>query len=240
MNYYTAEAKFWFNVLDAALKIPGAKIDREAFLQKTYEQYCNQETVDKILQVGTHDAGIEVTLMERMANESIKQHTAIVTTSSFVAGIPGGLAMAATIPADVAQFYYHIIVEAQKLAYIFGLQSIDDEGDNFKEIVTVFIGVMGGISEAENALKDMATDQFSKKLTRTTIGKVLDKTIVHVAGIIGRQLTQKSVGGFIAKVIPLVGGIMSGGMTLFSYYPMCTKLKRKLYDIVEIKKIEEK
>jgi uncharacterized membrane protein len=155
-----------------------------------------------------------------------------------VAGIPGGLAMAATIPADVAQFYYHVIIEAQKLAYLFGLQSIEDEGNNFKEIVTVFIGVMGGIGDAENALQDIIRDQFSKKLTRTTIGKVLDKTTVHVAGIIGRQLTQKSVGGFIAKVIPLVGGIMSGGMTLFSYYPMCNRLKRKLYDIVEIKKVE--
>ncbi len=240
MNNHTAEAKFWFAVLDTALKIPGAKIDREVFLQKAYEKYCNQETVDTILQVGTYDAGIEVTLMERMANDSIKQHTGIVTASSFAAGIPGGLAMAATIPADVAQFYYHVIVEAQKLAYLFGLQSIDDTGDNFKEVLTVLIGVMGGITDAENALQDVISNQFSKKLAITTLGKVLDKTVVQIAGVIGRQLTQKSVGKIIAKVIPFVGGIMSGGMTFFSYYPMCNKLKRKLYGMVESKKIENK
>ena len=145
MENYTSEAQFWFNILDVALKLPGVKIDREMFLQKVYEPYCDQATVDKILMVGTHEAGIEITLMEKIAVDIIKQHTRIAAGSSFVAGIPGGLIMAAAIPADVAQFYYHVIVAAQKLAYIFGLKSIDDTGNNFKEVLTVFIGVMAGI-----------------------------------------------------------------------------------------------
>jgi hypothetical protein len=232
MDNYTPEAKFWFSILDAALKIPGAKIDREVFLQKTYEKYSNQETIDKILQVGTQEAGIELTLMDRMANDSIKQHTKIATTTSFVAGIPGGLVMAATIPADVIQFYYHVIVQAQKLAYIYGLKPIDNTDDSFKEILTVFIGTMIGIGDAENTLKEVLDEQFNKKLAKITIGKVLDKTTARIAAVIGVQLTKKSIGRVVAKAIPFIGGIVSGGMTYFSYRPMCNNLRRKLYDVV--------
>jgi hypothetical protein len=236
MEGYTNETRFWFNILDAALKLPGAKIDREIFLQKTYEKYCNLATVDKILQVGSYEAGIEITLMERMASDVIKQHSSIATGSSFIAGIPGGLMMAATIPADVAQFYYHVIVAAQKLAYIFGLKSIDDAGNNFREVLTVFIGVMAEIGEAENTLKEVVDEQFSKKLARITLGKILDKTIAHIAAVISFQLTKRSIGRVIAKAVPIVGGIVSGGMTLFSYMSMCNRLKNKLYDLIEMKR----
>jgi hypothetical protein len=36
------------------------------------------------------------------------------------AGIPGGLAMLGTAPADFAQFYAHVFRVAQKLAYVSG------------------------------------------------------------------------------------------------------------------------
>jgi uncharacterized membrane protein len=239
MENYTKEAKFWFTVLDTALKLPGAKIDREVFLQKTYEKYCDQNTVDRIMQDGAYEAGIEVTLMDRMANDIISYHANIATTSSFIAGIPGGLAMAATIPADVAQFYYHVIVAAQQIAYIFGLKSIDEAGNNFKEMLTIFIGVMADIGDAENTLKDVVDDQFSNNITKITLGKILDKTIAHVAAVIGVQLTKKSIGRTVAKAVPLFGGVVSGGMTLFTYKPMCNRLKQKLYDIVETKRYEK-
>ncbi|MDR2516060.1 MAG: hypothetical protein LBC88_01615 [Spirochaetaceae bacterium] len=219
-----------------ALKFPGAKIDREMFLQKTYEKYCDQATVDNILRVGAHEAGIELTLMERMAGDTIKQHTGIAAGTSFVAGIPGGLVMAATIPADVAQFYYHVLVAAQKLAYIFGLKSIDDTGNNFREVLTVFIGVMAGVGEAEHTLNEVIDSQFNKTLAHITLGKILDKTVARIAAVIGVQLTKKSAGRIIARIVPFVSGIVSGGMTLFSYVPMCNRLKHKLYDSIEIKK----
>jgi len=236
MTNYTPEAKFWFNILDTVLKIPGAKIDRKAFLQKVYEKYCDKETLDTILQAGINEAKIEVTLMDRMAIESIEHHTKIATTTSFIAGIPGGLVMAATIPADVIQFYYHVVAEAQELAYIFGFQSIEDTEDNFKEILTILIGVMAGIEDAEKNLTGIFVSQINKKLTKITLEKVFDKTIARIAAVIGIQLTKKGIGRTIARAIPFIGGIISGGVTLFSYFPMCNRLRRKLYDEVEAKK----
>lgn len=40
-----------------------------------------------------------------MANKLIIKRTSQSSIASFVAGIPGGLAMAATIPADIMQFF---------------------------------------------------------------------------------------------------------------------------------------
>lgn len=40
-----------------------------------------------------------------MAKRIINERTIVSTGASFVAGLPGGLAMAATIPADMLQFY---------------------------------------------------------------------------------------------------------------------------------------
>ena len=238
MANYTPEAKFWFSILDTVLKIPGAKIEREEFLKKVYEKYCDQKTIDNIVKNGTFEAGIEITLMDKMACDSIEHHTKIATTTSFIAGIPGGLVMAATIPADVIQFYYHIVIEVQKLVYIFGFQSIDDKEDYFKEVLTILIGVMAGIDEAEKNFNDVFGSQISKKLTKITLEKVFDKTIARIAAVIGVQLTKKSIGRTIAKTIPFIGGILSGGVTLFSYFPMCNRLRRKLYDAME-KKIGE-
>jgi len=232
---YTPEAKYWFSILDTVMKFPGVKIDREIFLQKAFEKYCNQETIDRILQDGTIDAGIEITLMDRIAIESIKQHTAITTSISFVAGIPGGFAMAATIPTDVLQFYYHIIVQAQKLAYIFGLKTVDEIDQNFKELITIYIGIMAGIADAENLLKNVIDNRFNFKITKMTIGKVLDKTIAHIASLIGNKLTKKGIGIIIAKMVPFISGIVSGGVTLFSFFPMCNRLRGKLYDLIESK-----
>ena len=51
-------------------------------------------------------------------NNPIGQDGRRTTALSFAAGIPGGLAMAATIPADVAQFFGMALRLAQELAYL--------------------------------------------------------------------------------------------------------------------------
>jgi hypothetical protein len=234
MEEYTKEAKTWFTILDAALKIPGAKIDREKFLQKAFEKYCNRETVDKILQVGTEEAGVEITLMEKVSADIISQHTRDATISSVVAGIPGGLAMAESIPADVIQYYYHVIVAAQQIAYTYGFKSVEDA--EFKPFLTLLIGQMSGIAEADTAFKELAAAQFNKKIGKITLGKILDKTITRVAVAIGVQLSKRGIIKAGIKAVPLVGGIVSGGMTFLQLKPMCDNLKNKLYDSIEAKR----
>jgi hypothetical protein len=232
----TNEAKVWFNVLDAALKLPGSKIDREIFLQKQYEQYCDAGTVERILQNGAANACVELTLMDKIASDIIGQHTKMAAAVSFAAGIPGGLAMAATIPADIAQFYYHVIVVAQKMAYIYGLGNIDEDNECFTSVLTVLIGVMAGIEEANETMNKLMTAQFTKNLGKITLGKILDKTVIRIAIVIGLNLTKRSVLKSVAKVVPIIGGLVSGSVTLLSFLPMCNNLKNKFSDTISAAK----
>lgn len=236
MENRTNKAKVWFNVLDAVLKLPGSKIDREIFLQKQYEQYCDVGTVEKILQNGAVNACVELKLMDKIVSDIIGQHAKMATAVSFAAGIPGGLAMAATIPADIAQFYYHVIVVAQKMAYIYGLGNIDEDNECFISVLTVLIGVMAGIEEANKTMNELVTAQFTKNLGKITLGKILDKTVIRIAIVIGLNLTKRSVLKSVAKVVPIIGGLVSGSVTLLSFLPMCNNLKNKLSDTINTAK----
>jgi hypothetical protein len=146
--------------------------------------------------------------------------------------------MAATIPADIIQFYYHVIVTAQELAYVYGFNKAEDS--QFKEFLTILIGVMNEIPEAEDAFKKLADDEFSGKLGKAALGKMLDKAIVKIAVQISVQLGKRGMLKAVTKAVPLVGGIVSGGVTYFQFKPMCDNLKNKLYDAVEAKRNTKK
>jgi hypothetical protein len=148
--------------------------------------------------------------------------------------MPGGLAMAATIPADIAQFYYHVIVAAQKLAYIYGIGNIDEDNEYFKQVLTIFIGVMAGIEEANNTMNDLMRAQFTKNLDKITLGKILDKTVTRITIVIGLNLGKRSVLKSAVKVIPIIGGLVSGSVTLLSFLPMCNNLKNKFSDTIHL------
>jgi hypothetical protein len=186
---------------------------------------------------GSEEAGIEITLMERTAKEAISSHVKTATITSTAAGIPGGLAMAATIPADLIQFYYHVIVIAQQIAYIYGFKSVDEA--QFDEFLTILIGEMMNIAEANSAFKELVMEQFSQKIGKITLGKILDKTVAHVAIEISVQLGKRSILKSFTKAVPLVGGVVSGGMTYAQLKPMCDNLNNKLYDSVEAKRLKK-
>ena len=93
------------SVLETAAKLPLVHIDREKFLTDNLSKVCTTEQLNKALDCGTLQAGIAVNLLDSIANAVINAETLKVTTISAAAGLPGGLAMLATIPADLAQFY---------------------------------------------------------------------------------------------------------------------------------------
>lgn len=224
----------WYNVLGAALLIPGAKVDRKDFLMQEFKKYCNPETIEKIVKGGTVKAGVEVRLMDKIADEAILFHTGIATSLSFAAGIPGGLTMLATVPADIAQYYYHIIVIAQKLAYIYGFAELGMSEDNFKSLLTLLIGVMVEVEDADKTVLEVFSAQVSKDVTALVLEKALNKIVLRIAVALSYRLTGKSVFKSIWKAIPVVGGVVSGGITYFTYSPMCNKLKEHLHKSTEV------
>ena len=107
-------------ILLETTKLPIVKIDRESFLRKELQNRYTKEIVEKAIQYNLAYAGICVEDINKIAKSCIAAETMKVTTISATAGLPGGLAIIGTIPADLAQYFGHILRILQKLIYLYG------------------------------------------------------------------------------------------------------------------------
>ena len=90
-------------IINSAIQIPGVKVNRTAFLAEIFanENFELQDIID----LGPIGVNIPRERLSHIASKLIFKRTSQSSIASFVAGIPGGLAMAATIPLDVLQFF---------------------------------------------------------------------------------------------------------------------------------------
>lgn len=154
--------------------------------------------------------------------------------------MPGGFAMAATIPADIAQYYGYMLRAAQKLMYLYGFPEIDTEERNHKfdsetmNTLIICLGVMYGVQGANTALKAMAGalgKGIEKKLLKTALTKGTIYPIVKsISKWFGVNMTKQVFAGFFKKAIPVIGGVIGGGITYLSFKPCCDKLRSSLQD----------
>lgn len=91
-------------ILANAIKIPGVRVDRREFLAQQFAKYDTYGNMHTILDKGPLEAGISLAVIDKMAKTLIEKRTLLSTAASTAVGLPGGLAMAATIPADTLQF----------------------------------------------------------------------------------------------------------------------------------------
>lgn len=229
------EINLWNKVMGAALAMPGVKVDREEFLRKELQNYCSPQQLEQAIS-GRTISYISKDVIDRIANSCINSHTAKVTAISTVAGIPGGFAMAATIPTDIAQYYWNVFVVAQKLAYLYGFPDLRDEKGNLTDVasdmLTLFVGVMMGAVAANNVIRGIAKE-LAKQVTKRIPQKALTKTMYYpiikqIAKWIGVKLTKETFAKGLGKAIPILGGIISGGLTLAAFHPSAKRLQHRL------------
>lgn len=183
-------------------------------------------------------AKIPTNIIDGIADEAIKYERNCVSGISTVLGMPGGMAMAATIPADIAQYYGYLLRATQKLMYLYGFPAIDLEekgqvlASETMNILMICLGVMYGVAGANNALKRMAkalAAGVEKQLLRKALTKGTIYPIVKsIAKWFSVKMTKEVFAGFFKKAIPVVGGVLGGGITFFSFKPCCDKLKATL------------
>ena len=156
-------------ILANILKTPGIKVDRRQFLSTTFKSK-NQEQFDALIKKGPIEAQISQHELSKIAKNLINKRTAQSTSASFLAGLPGGIVMAATIPADVAQFFAITLRLAQELAYLYGYEEIWIEDNIVDEKVMnemiLFLGVMFGVSGSTTILK-LVSSGLSKQIMKT-------------------------------------------------------------------------
>lgn len=220
--------------ITAAVKIPGVKVNRDEFLA---EQFAGSDVnIQDIITLGPVEAGVSREDISSMANKLIIKRTSQSSIASFAAGIPGGLAMAATIPLDVMQFFGMALKLAQELSYMYGAQDlwvdgkIDDE--RVRSQLIMYCGVMFGVSGAVSGVRVLST-QIAKTTLKKLPQKALTKTfwypIVKQFGkVIGVKVTKSTVAKGVSKAIPVIGGVISGGLNFASMLPMAKRLYNAL------------
>ena len=226
------------DVIIMGLKVPGIRINRANFLQSELKKNYPQEVIDDAIAHNPLHAKIPPEAIDRIADEVIKYERACVSGISAALGAPGGIAMAATIPADIAQYYGYMLRATQKLLYLYGFPEIDTEekGQKFDSetmnILIICMGVMYGAAGANNALKAMAK-ALASGVEKQLLKKALTKGTIYpivksVAKWFSVKMTKEVFAGFFKKAIPVVGGVIGGGITFVTFKPCCDKLKASL------------
>lgn len=224
------------------MNTPGVRIDREKFLRSELQKSYPKSIIDDAVQRTPALAGLPREMTDRIADDVIQNERIKVSGISAVLGAPGGAAMAATIPADIIQYYGYTLRAAQKLLYLYGFPQIDTSENELAldtgtmNTLILCLGVMYGVGGANKALLAMTQALgrgVERKLMNTAVTKGAIYPIVKkTAQWFGVRMTKDVFAGFFKKAIPVVGGLVGGGLTYAAFKPCCEKLKNTLKDTI--------
>lgn len=221
-------------IICKAIQIPGVKVDRNKFLAEIFSSKV--DLLENIINNGPIVVGITREEINNIANRLIMKRTSQSSIASFAAGIPGGLAMAATIPADILQFFGMSLRLAQELSYLYGADDLWENGkiddEKVKNQLILYCGVMFGVSGAVSGVRVLST-QVAKTALKKIPQKALTKTFWYpmlkkICSFVGYTLTKKTLASGVSKAIPVIGGVISGTINFASMMPMARKLNDTL------------
>ena len=224
--------------LKKLVRLRGVRISREDFLrQELRKLHLSDAEIERAIASNPLSAGVSPKSLDKLANDVISFETKKSTALSFAAGIPGGLVMLGTVPADLTQYYVHSLRIMQKLAYLYGwkefLTDLDDVDDETIAQMGLFFGVMLGVGGAAESLRDFArlivAPAIEKRIARKALMKTTWYPVVKKSlKVIGVSVTKQSMAKTVSKIVPLIGGVISGGMTFVALQTQATRLKQHL------------
>lgn len=233
-------AEFAMEFLGRIARLRGVRVDRARFLAAELRKAGVPEA-DVALAVVERPAaaGIDSAVLDAIATQAIAFETRKSSAMAFAAGIPGGAAMAAAIPADLAQYYVHAFRIMQKLAYLYGWQALlDDMEETDDESVAVLasmLGVMMGVGGANQAIGAFAARTVQPAIRRNVARQALTKTpwypvLKSVLRQVGVKITKDTVAKSAAKVVPVLGAAVSGSLTYAGLSTQSRRLMAHLRD----------
>ena len=227
------------DIIIQASKLPIARVDRRSFLRKELIKHYPEDTVQLAIERNPAYAGIDKYTINKIANQVIQYETNKASGISFAAGLPGGLAMAATIPADIAQYFAFTLRAMQEIAYLYGFEEFDFDKDsidsNTMNEIMIFLGVMFGFQSANQGVKIIA-QAATQKVSKSLASKALTKTTIYpivkkVAQTLGLRMTKQIFADGVSKVVPVLGGAVAGGLTYATFKPNCIRLKHSFWNL---------
>lgn len=232
--------QFAYEIMKRAASLKVVKIDRGEFLRTTIKKHCPEVDATLVVASTPIEAGVAPRDLDQIALDVIEFETKKCAGLSFLAGIPGGVALAGAVPADLAQYFAHVMRIEQKLAYLYGWQSFlspeDEVDDETLMKLIVLMGIMLEVGGVANSVTKFATDVAQKSIARTIERQALTKTFFYtpmknVLRVLGVNLTKQTFAKSVSKVVPVVGGVVSGGLTYASFKPGAERLRRYLREL---------
>lgn len=234
-----AEQDIALQVLQQVVKLPVVKVDRGKFLVDKFSKEIDPQDLSILVEQGPV-ALLSQESLDRVAKACIMDNVLLASGTSVLAGLPGGLAMAITIPADVAQFYAFSLKLAQELGYIYGFENLwtsrEELSEEAQDTLLLYLGVMLGVSGSAALLRAGGV-AVAKQVMKTVPQKALTKTLWYpilkkVLKIFGINLTKGGLAKGMGKFIPILGGVISGGITFATMKPMGESLQKELSKLV--------
>lgn len=174
-----AEQDLAMQVLQQVVKLPVVKVDRSKFLVDKFSKELGPQDIPTLLEQGPTSL-LSQEILDRVANACIRDNVLLASGTSVLAGLAGGLAMAITIPADVAQFYAFSLKLAQELGYIYGYEDLwasrEELSEDAQNTLLLYLGVMLGVNGTA-ALLRAGGITIAKQVMKTVPNKALTKTL---------------------------------------------------------------
>lgn len=231
----TTNVTGWSKLMSAILNLPGVKVDRVEFLVKALRPHCTDEEIKKAALQRPIDV-ISEKLAAKIADKYITKETEKATLISTVSGIPGGASVFVAIPIDLVQYYYHTVIIAQKLAYLYGYPDLRDRTGKMKPsaygLLLIFLGVMLGSDASTRAVKKVArtlSQDAASHLPQVNVPAVVWLPIAESMSkwmrekVFKRPLTKRLI-----KAVPLLGGVVTGCLTYMSFKPNAKRLQKAM------------
>ncbi len=218
---------------ELALKIPGVKVNRTAFLKHQLRPYISDAKLNLISEKKTYDIA-EGKILDLVANATIKNHVRAVTLLSAASGVPANPLIAVGLAsADIVQYFAQVLMLAQKIAYIYGFPDLMDENENFTEVsksmLFVLLAVAFGCKVGDQKIR-LVLAALAKGVEKRLPKHALMHTwwypiIKKIAPWFAKSMTKEKLGAIVGKAIPLIGMPLSGGFTYFSFRKAAKHLK---------------
>ncbi len=223
-------------VLAQAIRLPGTGVNRTSYLTEVIGRK-HAQLVRRAIETTPAHAGLSPRDIEKIAKKSLGKDGRRTTALSFAAGIPGGVAGAVTIPADLVQFYGYLVRSIQKLTYLYGWRDLVHVDASQTDVATasalvILLGVMAGVQRADDALARLARLRASvaddARLRTALAAHGMQSEVNQISEELTRRMAKRLGGQVAGKAIPVVGGIVSGFVTGSGFDEMAKRLLKEL------------
>ena len=236
-----------YKLLKRAASLKSAAINREAFLRSELSTTNAAERLDAAIATSPYEAGYLTKTIDELADAAIALESGKVAGLSALASMPGGLAAFGTIPADILQYCVHSLRVAQKLAYLYGWESMGlgegDVADDALYQLILLLGVMTNVEGTSVALARMAPSVASLGFSETLrqqkeSGESWYLPIKDVLSALGSKVTKGTFVEAVLRGVPMLSGLMSGGITFVTFRFGAVALKKLLRELPQASGVE--